>query len=142
MYLVEVVTMALVGSLSDRRGRRLPLLCGTGSGVVGVVVLGLATGRGWDLLFFAAALPLGLAGGCLLSLLPTVLVDLPAGPEVGLTAARISRDLGLTACTVLAGGVISLAGTFGVLALAIGLFVFLAVGMAVVGETRARPALS
>jgi DHA1 family inner membrane transport protein len=138
MYLVEVVTMALVGGLSDRHGRRPAVLGGTVAGAVGVLVLSTGTSLGWDLVFFATALPLGIAGGCMLSLLPTVLVDLAGGPEVGLTATRISRDVGFTACTVLAGAAISVGGTVAGLALALGLFLLVAAGILLIGETRVR----
>lgn len=136
MYLVEVVTMALVGGWSDRHGRRPVVLLGTVAGLLGCLVL---YGAGWTdqtWLLFVAALPLGVAGGCMLSLLPAVLVDLSGGPEVGLTATRISRDLGFTTFTVLAGAAISVGGTDGGLVLAVALFVLVAVGIAVVGETR------
>jgi MFS family permease len=139
MYLVEVAAMALVGSLSDRRGRRPTVLSGTVAGVLGVLVLGTATLTGTTWLFFAAALPLGIAGGCMLSLLPAVLVDLAGGPEVGLTATRISRDLGFTGYTVLAGAAISLGGTTGGLGLAVVLFLLVAVGIVGIGETHRLP---
>jgi DHA1 family inner membrane transport protein len=135
MYLVEVVTMALVGGWSDRHGRRPTVLVGTVAGMLGCLVLAAAGWAGSSWLLFGAALSLGVAGGCMLSLLPAVLVDLSGGPEVGLAATRISRDLGFTAFTVLAGATISFGGTTAALALATGLFVVVAVGIVVVGET-------
>ena len=136
MYLVEVLTMAVVGGLSDRHGRRPAVLAGTVAGVLGVLVLGAAIWTASSLVFFATALPLGLAGGCMLSLLPAVLVDLAGGPEVGLSATRISRDLGFTTATVLAGAAISVGGNTAGLALAIVLFLLVAVGTLTVGETH------
>lgn len=139
MYLVEVLTMAVAGTWSDRAGRRPTVLLGTVAGVLGVLVLGAATWWASLPVLFAAALPLGIAGGCMLGLLPAVLVDLAGGPEVGLAATRISRDLGFTGCTVGAGAAISLAGAGGALVVAVVLFVAVAVGILVIGETRAQP---
>ncbi len=136
MYVVEVVTMAIGGAWSDRRGRRLVVLLGTASGILGTAVLFLAEHHDSTLLLFAAALPLGLAGGSMLSLLPTVLVDLAGTPEVGLSATRLSRDLGFTLCTVGAGVAITAAEVPGAVGLVLALFVTVTLIMVVVGETR------
>lgn len=136
MYAVEVLTMAFGGAWSDRRGRRRFVLLGTASGLIGTTVLGVAVHTGSTAVLFVAAVPLGIAGGCMLSLLPAVLVDLAGSPEVGLSATRISRDLGFTLCTVGAGAAISLAEVTGGLALVLGLFVAVSVIMIIVGETR------
>ncbi|MFC7619136.1 MFS transporter [Microlunatus sp. GCM10028923] len=136
MYAVEVAAMAFGGGYSDRNGRRTMIIAGTVFGLTGVVVLAVAVHTAAAAVFFAALVPLGLAGGCMLSLLPAVLVDLAGTPEVGLSATRISRDLGFTGCTLAAGAMITVAGAAGALVLIAIMFAVVAAGIMIVGETR------
>ncbi len=138
-YLIEVAVTAVGGGWSDRHGRRPVVLLGTGAGVLAMAVLTVAVWTGSMIAFFAAAVPIGIAGGCMLGLLPAVLVDVADAPEVGLAANRIARDFGFTSCTVLAGAVVSLAGVQGGLVLGVVMFAFVAIGIRVIGETRGRP---
>lgn len=135
-YLIEVTVTAVGGGWSDRHGRRPVVLAGAVSGVLAMIVLATAVWTGSMIAFFAAALPIGIAGGCMLGLLPAVLVDLAGAPEVGLSANRIARDLGFTTCTVLVGAIVSVAGVLGGLAAGAAMFVFVMIGIRTVGETR------
>jgi MFS family permease len=136
-YLTEVAVTAIGGGWSDRHGRRPVVLLGTGAGIFAMILLGVAVRTGSMIAFFAATLPIGIAGGCMLGLLPAVLVDLAGGPEAGLSANRIARDFGSTSCTVIIGAITGLAGTTGGLITGVLMFVVVAIGIRVIGETRA-----
>ncbi|GAB3919314.1 hypothetical protein GCM10011575_30030 [Microlunatus endophyticus] len=136
-YLTEVAITAIGGGWSDRHGRRPVVLLGTGAGIFAMILLGVAVRTGSMVAFFAATLPIGIAGGCMLGLLPAVLVDLAGGPEAGLSANRIARDFGSTSCTVIIGAITGLAGTTGGLITGVLMFVVVAIGIRVIGETRA-----
>jgi MFS family permease len=136
MYLVEVVTTAVLGARSDLRGRRSGVVLGAAVGVLGVGVVFAAMSSTSVPVLFAAAVPLGVAGGCMFGVLPALLVDLAGTTEVGLSATRIARDLGSSACMAGAGAVITVAGATAALGLCIVLYLTVGVGMLVVGETR------
>jgi hypothetical protein len=68
--------------------------------------------------------------------LPALLVDLAGTTEVGLSATRIARDLGSSACMVGAGAAIAVAGTAAALGLCVALYLTVGVAMLVIGETR------
>jgi DHA1 family inner membrane transport protein len=141
MYLIEVVTTAVLGARSDLRGRRSGIVLGAAVGVLGVGLVFAAMSSASVPVLFAAAVPLGIAGGCMFGVLPALLVDLAGTTEVGLSATRIARDLGSSACMVGAGAVIALAGTAAALGLCVALYLTVGVGMLVVGETRVPPTL-
>ncbi|HET6294713.1 MAG TPA: MFS transporter [Kribbella sp.] len=141
MYLIEVVTTAVLGARSDLRGRRSGIVLGATVGVLGVGLVFAAMSSASVPVLFAAAVPLGIAGGCMFGVLPALLVDLAGTTEVGLSATRIARDLGSSACMVGAGTVIALAGTAAALGLCVVLYLTVGVCMLVVGETRVPPSL-
>jgi DHA1 family inner membrane transport protein len=136
MYLIEVVTTAVLGARSDLGGRRFGIVLGATVGMLGVGVVFAAMTSTSVPLLFVAAVPLGVAGGCMFGVLPAMLVDLAGTTEVGLSATRIARDLGSSACMVGAGAVITVAGTAAALWLCVALYLTVGVGMLVVGETR------
>jgi DHA1 family inner membrane transport protein len=136
MYLIEVVTTAVLGARSDLRGRRSGVVLGAAVGVLGVGVVFAAMSSTSVPVLFAAAIPLGVAGGCMFGVLPALLVDLAGTTEVGLSATRIARDLGSSACMAGAGAVITVAGATAALGLCVVLYLTVGVGMLVVGETR------
>jgi DHA1 family inner membrane transport protein len=136
MYLIEVVTTAVLGARSDLRGRRSGIVLGAAVGVLGVGVVFAAMSSASVPMLFVAAVPLGVAGGCMFGVLPALLVDLAGTTEVGLSATRIARDLGSSACMVGAGAVMAVAGASAALGLCVVLYLTVGVGMLVVGETR------
>jgi len=136
MYLIEVVTTAVLGARSDLRGRRSGIVLGAAVGALGVGIVFAAMSSTSVPMLFSAAVPLGIAGGCMFGVLPAFLVDLAGTTEVGLSATRIARDLGSSACMISVGAVIAAAGATAALGLCVALYLTVGVGMLVVGETR------
>lgn len=135
-YCCEMVASRLSGRWSDRRGRRPVLVVGAAGGLVAAGVLTGAHLSGSVALFAVGVVPLGVAGGCLLGILPAVVVDLAPRPEDGIAGMRLSRDLGMTACPIVAGAVLAASGAEAAIAVAAGLYLAVGAITLAVGETR------
>lgn len=137
-YAVEAVAGRTGGRWSDRHGRRGPVVLGAVSGVVGVLLV-IGAGVAHDVVILGAAvLPLGVAGGLLLAVLPAAVVDLAAVPEVGVAAMRLSRDVGFTVLPVAAGALVSVSDVGGALWFCAGVLAAVVVCCLVAGETLPR----
>jgi MFS transporter, DHA1 family, inner membrane transport protein len=136
VYTVECVAGRVGGRWSDRRGRRAPIALGAVCGVLGVLlVIGAHVAQ--DLVILgASALPLGVAGGLLLAVMPAAVVDLSPVPEVGVSAMRLSRDVGFTILPVVAGALISAGDVAGALWFCAAVLAAVVVCAVAVGETR------